>query len=240
MKMRHGLLLPLLVLLTHLSYAQTVEVIQKSQFESPSKTKDFAFIEPALDSTRLEFIATISANGSGETSNIELLFHKLKTKARDLRANCFKIHSYNKDESAGSSTLILDTYYSTASILELNSKMHEKNAVYIFGSPAKTDKTYSFKVDDVKKELEGGTYYKHINLEGQQVKINKGGFTGATVWIKWKEDKPSIFLTLTGFGLGGGSMPSGGTGASFNTGRISPINDDLGYLLVNILSESKL
>lgn len=56
-----------------------------------------------------------------------------------------------------------------------------------------------------------------------------------TAWIIYKKDKPASFFSLTGLGLGGVGIPSGGTGASFNTGRINRINGDIGHLLAMIL-----
>ena len=101
------------------------------------------------------------------------------------------------------------------------------------------NRTMSFKIDNKKTELRPGTYYKYVRTEGKEVKINKGGITGATVFYTLEGNKPDIFLTLSGFGLGGGPMPAGTMGASFNTGRISAIDGNLGCLLKTLFTPAQ-
>ncbi len=225
--------------LSYLSIAQNIEIINKSGFQVLEKGKDFSFIESATDTADMKFIATLKATGETKKEDLEVLFQKLKMKAQELGANCFKLSSFNIIDSGNKRILILDTYYGIDSVLDLNFKNHNKNAVYIFGDSEKSDKIYSFKIDNVKKEIKGGSFYKYQNKEGQKVKINKGGFSGATIWIKWEENKPPIFLTLTGFGLGGAPVPDGQIGMSFNTGRINYVDGDFGLLLVALLTQSE-
>ncbi|WP_315823347.1 hypothetical protein [Paraflavitalea speifideaquila] len=40
---------------------------------------------------------------------------------------------------------------------------------------------------------------------------------------------------MTGLGIGGGQLPAGAIGMSFNTGRIHKVPGDLGHLLTTIL-----
>ena len=69
------------------------------------------------------------------------------------------------------------------------------------------------------------------------MQINKGGFTGMTVWVKWKEGKSSTYLSLTGLGIGNATYPYGSVGASINTGRLNFIETDLGLLLTRLLTK---
>ncbi len=223
----------------NLATAQTIEIIRKSDFQPDYRVNDFAFLEPVTDTTDIKFIATIKAIGVDKNVDIEQLYFKLKTRAQELGSNFFRLNSFSKSDSINTFILILDTYYGTDSALNRNFQNHEKNVIYIFGNAEKSDKTYSFKIDNTKKEINGGTFYKHQNKEGQEVKINKGGFSGATIWVKWKENKPATFLTLTGFGLGGAPVPVGQIGISFNTGRINYIDGNLGHLLVLLLTQSE-
>ena len=217
--------------------AQTVEILKQSDNITQSDDKDFAFIESTTDINSLKFIATIKVTGVDKLASIEAVYFKAKEKAHDLGANGFKLGDYNQNDNPRQSILILDVYNGSDSILNINFANHEKNIVYIFGNERKSDETYSFKIDNIKQELKSGTYYRHENKEGQEVKINKGGLTGATIWIKWKENKPATFLTLTGFGLGGGQVPYGTVGVSFNTGRINFIDGNLGHLLIQVMSD---
>jgi hypothetical protein len=227
------------LIFSNLLNAQTVEVINKSEFQPEKNDKYFDFIQPTTDTTDIKFIASIKSTGEGRKMDLEDLFYKLKVKAKELGANAFRLSSYKIIDSINKSVLILDTYYGTDSALNLNFKNQEKNVVYIIGDYENSDYTYSFKIDKIKKEINGGTFYRHQIKEGQEVKINKGGFTGATLWVKWKENKPAVFLSLTGFGLGGGPVPAGQIGISFNTGRINFIDDDFGHLLVSLLTQSQ-
>ena len=219
--------------------AQTVDIIQKSSFASPGPQKDFHFLEPSFDTVSIRFVATLKVTGSGKQSDIDVLYAKVKEKANELGANAFKLSSYNKSEVDKTSVLQLDTYYGSDSALGVNFEQHEKNVVYVFGDADKSNKSYTFKVDNEKKEIKGGTYYKQVMKEGQELKINKGGMIGATVWTKWRKDRPATFLTLTGFGLGGGPLPPGMAGVAINTGRINYVNGNLGHLLTQILKQQE-
>jgi len=63
---------------------------------------------------------------------------------------------------------------------------------------------------------------------GEEVKINKGGFSGMTLWISRKEEGYSSFLCFSGIGVNGASVSSGaGVGISLNTGSINRIESNL-------------
>jgi hypothetical protein len=217
--------------------AQTVEVTNSSGFKAPIKNDFFVCILPATDSTILNFVGTIKATGSGKNSGIEELFVKTKEKALELGANAYRLTSYDRDSISKTATLIVQSFYGTDSALDLNFQYAEKNVVYIFGDAEKSNKTYSFKVNGVKKEIKGGTFYKQVLNPGEEVKINKGGITGATIWITGKENRAPTFLTLSGFGLGGGPLPPGVAGVALNTGRINYVERGLGPLLVQVLKQ---
>ncbi len=222
--------------ITNIVTAQIVDVTARSTFQPEGEGKDFAFIEPVTDTAEIKFIATVQATKEGSDAEIDKLYDAIRSRAQKMGANAFKLNSFKRNDSLNKFILILDTYYGTDAALLLNFNNHEKNVVYIFGDVERSGKSYSFKIDNKKTEIKGGTYFRYQNKEGQEVKINKGGFTGATLWIKWKENKPASFLTLTGFALGGGGpVQPGQVGGSFNTGRISYINGNLGHLLVSIL-----
>jgi hypothetical protein len=218
--------------------AQTVEVIKQSNFVKTSDDKDFSFIEPATDLHALQHVATIKVSGSDKEASTELLYFKAKRMASELGANSFTLNNYNQTENPPAAVLVLDLYYGSDSTLEANFARHEKNVVYLFGSDRKSTESYSYKVNSIKQELKAGSFARYeLTEEQEQLKINKGGMTGATMWLKWQENKPATFLTLTGFGLGGGEVPYGTVGMSFNTGRIYTIDGNLGHLLVQLMSK---
>lgn len=218
---------------SHLVKAQNVEVIHRAERFPEYEAETFTFIAPGADTSRLQYVATLRATGVGKNVSLEMIYSKLKEKANSLGANAFQLLSFKRMDSIYKSILVMNMYFASDSVLNLHRKLQEKNVVYIFGDTEKSDKLQSFKIDDVKKEIKGGTYYRHQNAQGQEVKINKGGFTGATVWIKWKENKAATFLTLTGFGLS--DAPVGQMGASIHTGRMNYLDENLGQLLVLLL-----
>jgi len=91
-------------------------------------------------------------------------------------------------------------------------------------------------VNRERREFAYGTYMKWVLKEGEELKLNKGGVTGETMWLNYKQDKPADFVTITGFGLNG-PMPFGATSLSFNTGRFTFIDRNLGHLLTQVLKQ---
>jgi hypothetical protein len=230
----------ILLLNTFLIFSQTVEILNQSDKKFASPTNDFAYIENKSDTTKFEFVAAIKATDNNKTTNIQTLYNSILDKAKSIGANCFKLNSYLRNDTTNDVVLILDTYFGNDSSVNDNFAVHEKNTVFIFcNDKINESETFNFKINGDKKKIKSGTYYKEIIKEGQEIKLNKGGFTGMTMWFTWKKGKPATFLTLTGFGLGGGPIPYGTIGVSFNTGRIYPIDEDLGTLLAQILKEDK-
>lgn len=220
-----------------LSFSQA-ETVRKSSKQFSTPGNDFAFIEPNTDTTQFEFVATvrsIAKKGLG----ISKAYFAILEQANKYGANCFKPKAYNTNDSSGEVILILDTYFGNDSILNTNFNNHEETTVFVFGDEnTNGNETYSFKVNGNKKTIKSGTYYKQIIKPGEEIKINKGGITGMTMWFKYKEGRKATFLTLTGLGLGGGPIPADVIGVSFNTGRLNPISGDLGSLLKTLLKKS--
>jgi hypothetical protein len=238
-KMR-SIILCLLIVISNAATAQTIEILNADSTSTFQKQKSFIFLEPQTDTANLKFIATIKATGQDEDASLDFMFTKIKKIAENMGANIFKLNAHNKTDSPAVTILSLDIYYANDSILKKNSINNKQNTVYIFGNPHKLKRSTSFKIDGNKKEIKGGTYYKYVLDAKQEIKINKGGITGFTIWIKWKENKPATFLTLSGFGVGGGApMPAGQVGITFNTGRINYIDADFGRLMIALLLESE-
>lgn len=221
-----------------LGVSQKVEILKSSERSGLPPAEDFAFIEPQTDTVNYSFVATYRVAGKGDERDVSNLFFLISEQAKKDGANCFKLNLYEPNDSLNETTLTLDTYFWTDSSRLVNFNNHEQNCIYIFGLERTNDnKSISFKIDNEKKTLGAGTYYKYVRTQGKKVKITKGGIAGMTVFYTLEGNKPSIFLTLTGFGLGGMSIPDGMIGASFNTGRITAIQGDLGCLLKVLLTQ---
>ncbi len=230
--------LPLLICLLALAPfagAQTVEVLKTAQQQLPPAT-DFAFIEPKTDPAGYTFVSTYKVTGKGESARITNLFLLISERALQDGATCFKLGSFERNSAREEATLVLDTYYWNDSVRLENFNNHEQDCIYIFGGEAPDeDNSMHFKINNEKKTLKSGTWYRHQRKEGEEVKINVGGITGMTVWYTLHGHKPNLFLTLTGLGVGGAPASSNVVGLSVNTGRIRQVPGDLGCLLVRLL-----
>lgn len=221
------------------TFSQIIEVLKSNNKKDLPIAEDFAFIEKKMDSGNYSFVATYRLTDATVKGNITNSFFLIADRAKKDGANCFKLNSFNRNDSSNETTLVLDTYFWNDSIRNLNFGSHEQNCIYIFGAEKPDEEnSISFKIDNEKKILKAGTFYKYVRTQGKEVKISKGGLTGMALWYTLDGNKPNLFLTLTGLGLGGGTVPANVAGLSFNTGRIQPVQGDLGCLLITILKES--
>ncbi|OFY62222.1 MAG: hypothetical protein A3H98_04485 [Bacteroidetes bacterium RIFCSPLOWO2_02_FULL_36_8] len=217
---------------------------QRSNGQTKSNNNLFAFIENSSDSSSLKFIQTFKCI-SKKGDDIASLYRAIKQQAHGKGANCFKFKNFTCD-SIGTMTLTLDTYYGDDTFIKNNLNNHEKNTVYIISDGNFNNKTYTFRADKVKRIIKSGTYYKHTIKQNEKVKINKGGFFGATATIVWEENKICKFYSLSGFGLADvpfGIYPtptyygSPGIGVSFTTGKLKSVDRSFGLLLTMILKQ---
>ena len=229
----------LIILVTGNCFAQRTEIIKKAELGTLSEGKVYAFIEPSIDSSDLQFFAKISSKVKGKKNAIELLYYEIRKKATKLGANCYKISSFARNSATNECELILDSYVASDTILSINTANHVKNVVFVFGRENEDDKPISPNINNETVEIKGGHYLKLELTEGKELKLNKGGaLTGATAWINWQKDKEPQFYTLTGLGLA--ALPQQpANGISFNTGRINRINNmSVGFLLIKLLKQS--
>jgi hypothetical protein len=216
--------------------AQNVEQIANSGFAPSQKIKNraFDFLLPETDTAQLTHVATYRAVTDGKKSTISGSYFEIWKRATKLGANCFKLAEFQND-SLNNYTFVVQVFFAVESELQANASRLPTNQVFVFGNETVNDELYSLKVNDIKREFKSGTYLAYQLEPGQTLKLNKGGFTGATAWLEHKQAKPAIFLTVSGFGLGGALPPTGTIGVSFNTGRITRMDDGLGFLLVSLL-----
>jgi len=228
----------LYLIITVFGVAQRVEILSKSDLKLPAHNNEVAFIEPQTDTAALQFVATFKATGKDSMSNGGDLYLLIKKEAKKVGANCFKLREFSRD-SLNKPIILLDSYYANDTIFNMNNSYHEKNVVFVFCDERASDVMFSLKVNNEKRTFKSGTFLKFNLKEGEELKLNKGGFSGTTAKFKYKKDKDAVYLSFSGFGLGGGSMPPPGTiGMSFNTGRMREMQEDYGQLLTLILKQS--
>jgi hypothetical protein len=227
-------------------HAQVVKVLYKSDLNNLSEGKKFAFIESTIDTSQIQYVATILSKDKSRKARyggslIESLYIEIRKQANKLGANCYKIKTFARDTLKHETVLILDSYFASDTILNINTTNHEKNVIFIFGEETEDQETMSFNLNDVKKEIKGGTYYK-INLkEGEEIKVSRKG-AGAPMWLKWEPNKRLAFYTLTGIGdiqTIPVNSPSGNGFTTIATNKINSISDiSFGLLLVHLLKQS--
>jgi hypothetical protein len=180
---------------------------------------------------QLTFVATLTIKG--DNKDLKDCFAKLKTKANLMGANCYSIMSYN----AAVEEMKMSIYNASYAILSKNYANHPQNVIYIFGGEKVSDEKFSFKINGEKKKIYSGTYYQFENSNSEDVSINKGGFLGSTVTVRYKSEFSIRLFTTSGFGVGGDTF-GGQVGISFNTGRISIVEDEFGFFLTKVLKKS--
>jgi hypothetical protein len=229
----------IIVIACHLGFSQPIELVSRSDKHFKKRGKDFAFIEPATDINSFEFVATFKTTGRKSTANIQRLYMNLEEKAKIYGANSFRFISYEKNESKKEITIIIEAYFGTDSVLKVNFANLPENVVYIVGDFNPYGKaTYTFEVNEVTKSVNSGTFYKQELIKGEEIKLNNGGFLGATIWQNWMPEKEALYFSLSNFRVESLS-PQGNSfgGVSVNTGSFNQINRNLGRLLIEILEQ---
>ena len=226
-----------LLFICQISYSQTIEFLTKNDTLQKPKYQEFIYINDATDTIGSIKVARIKASGGFE--NPTQLFLKIKSESQKLGANSFRFNEFKKNED-NSAELILDVYFSTDEILETNFKNIPKNKIYIFGDDnLLSTKSQNYKVNGVKYEIGAGQFKAFSVKIGEEMKINKGGFTGMTIWIKGIEDKSSTFINFSGANVTGASYNpyNRGVGISINTGFINKMEPNIALFLLKIFKE---
>ena len=224
-----------------LLYSQEIEILEKGDTLQKPKYVQFIYLseQTSLDSST--FVAKIKATGS--LRNVSSLFLFINAEAQKKGANCFKFESFERIDSQNGE-LILSTYYNDgeSNFFDVNWQNLPKDKIYIFGSQNIVEsKTQSYKINGEKHEIQSGKFAMYDIKPDEEMKINKGGFTGMTLWVKRKVEGYCSFLNFSGIGLNGTSYNaySGGVGVSINTGTINKIEPNLALALLKMYSEQK-
>ena len=229
----------LTLIFVNFSFSQEVEIISKSDTLNVNKDDYFGYLFQETDLSKAKLVAKVI--GKGNINSISEIYNKLKKVTTKIGANSFFIESYSRIDSENIE-FVFSTYFCSDSDFEQNFKNVPKNFIFVLGNENfSSEKTQSFKVNGEKHEISSGKYKKFEVKIGEELKINKGGFAGMTLWITGQEEKGSTFLSFTGLGLmGGGYNPvNGGMGVAINTGRINRIEPNFGLLLLKVFEEQK-
>ena len=227
------------ILLTELAFgianSQTVEIVKQVSLSQSSADKRFEFLNSKTNVLSLTFVGTIKARGRDKMSSIPMLFFKLRDKAQEFGANCFKINSYDKGSNVKEAMLTLDVYSGTDQVLKNNSSYEEKNTIFVFLDDKNSAENYTFNINEIERKITSGTYYRYQIREKQNISIDAGGFFDPQFKFRWKEGKAPLFFTLTDFGLDKDAKDYDYAGKYFNTKRLNPIGKNVGQLLVALI-----
>lgn len=217
--------------------SQYVEVLEKGNLENLSPRK-FMIPLQQQENYKSAFVGRYKAHYPN--TYLGHLFTAIADEAKNTGANAYHIVSFKEGDDQNKSELIIDTYYIQDPDIRHQSTLIEKNKIYIIGEPVvNSEKTSKFKVNGEKKEVRDNTFLTITLKENEEVKIVKGGITGMAVWTKWKPEQFNKFYSFSGIGIDGVGFGTNGVGVGINTGRIYPVDPDLGYFLIQVLKESK-
>lgn len=212
-------------LLIAFASGQEVKIIHKSDSIPNIKERGLSFIHEKTDLDSYHLVGTVQV----VASNFNEVVNGLQSSANDFSANAFKLKSFqNKKESI---SVTMDLYAVDLEDLEQNTSYGETNVLYFLGNDSKTQK---FKINRERITLEPNKFFRYEIPKGEKIKINKGGFTGMTVYHQWVQDQPVIF-----YALGSGDISSSQSGGNtlnigFSTGKFIELKGDLAYLYLNL------
>ncbi len=218
------------------SWSQPVVVLAVNDTLQHPKYQQFIYLSPSASVDQAVFVAKIKANGS--LKNISDLFDKIKIKAQAYGANAFQFVAFTA-ANPQEGELTLATYYAEDALLDSNFESLPKNKLYVYGNDNFLEtKSQSYKVQGQKQEIASGQYQVYDLTLQKELRINKGGFTGMTLFLSKQTEGYCYFLNFGGIGLAGAAVNTyGGVGVSITTGSISHVEPNLALLLLQLFTE---
>lgn len=235
--MKH-IFLFLLFIWVSVSWSQTVTVLEINDTLQRPKYQQFIYLSPTTSVDQAIFVAKIKA--SGNLKNISDLFDEIKVKAQAYGANAFQFVAFTA-ANPQEGELTLATYYAEDALLDSNFEALPKNKLYVYGNDNFLEtKTQSYKVQGQKQEIASVQYQVYDLSLQDELRINKGGFTGMTLFLSKQTEGYCYFLNFGGIGLAGAAVnPYGGIGVSISTGSISHVELNLALLLLHIFTKKQ-
>ncbi|MCB0496695.1 MAG: hypothetical protein KDC79_11220 [Cyclobacteriaceae bacterium] len=220
------------------SFGQTTEVLEESNNSiGLSETKEFHCVPQEVhlsDAYKRAVLKGTVTNNKKQT--IVDIFNDFWKKSNEMGANAFHIDSVQY-HSIVSIKFTITVYSLSETQIDSIYMLYPTNKIYILGDlnpEALKFKPITIKVNNIKTELPPTKYLSYQNkIDGETI-ISKGGLMGTKVWIRWKEDRLPLYLSVNGFGVGPGSSV-GVMGISFNTGRINSVDMNFGEFLIETL-----
>jgi len=207
-----------------------------------NSTAPFLYIPAAMETGSFRYVRTLQGSLKyGE--EIYSLYKILRTEAKKLGANCYKLRSFVRNDTTKMMTLTMAVFFADELQRIIISNNQETNCLFLFSDDMFNNKKTSFELNDSNITVASGCYYKYVIQQNEEIKVRKGGFVGDKFKTKWEIDGPSRFLTVEGFKMS--SLPlvpivAPGivlvplpVGAS--TGKLRELDYNFGFLLTQIL-----
>ena len=184
-----------LIFLSLTSFAQKSEIVFKSSVTHNYIVGNDYYIEDEIDTTRLLFMGTIKITCANQDEYIADAQRILKTKAKELNGNCYKLKNYILQES--SISMLFDVYFAPEAQVEIVKSHSLKDKIIVFNSIKSTSSRLLI-VNSSKhyfsknKRLEIiTTAQTELNLDTTGVYLNSMIKT-----VEMSKNKKAVFLTI--------------------------------------------
>ncbi len=227
------------LLISICTFGQNIQVIDKNEnFQKQGQVKIFEFIDEKIDLNEFDKIASLkSYSVNSGKSTLDKLFNSFWAVANEYGANSYRITEV--DTKSDTTFVQIAIYCLSDDEMKSNFDSYLQNMVYVLGDLDKQKSSgKNIKVNKEKMTLLPMEYMARQNKVGEYVSVSIGGFTGAKTDIKGREGRLPQFLSLSGFGVGP-SANYNTIGISISTGRIYPVDLNLGHFLIHILAEKQ-
>ena len=249
----------LLFLSSGFLFSQRSEIVFKSKASHNYAIGKLYYVEEAIDTSRLMFMATIKITSSNQDVFVSKAHNLLEYKTKELNANSYKLRSFSSIDT----TLIMffDVYFANSKQLELIEKNRLCGKIILFNNIKDTifrkvfvnDSSVSFLRKkhlsisslNLEKDYKIRLVERKDALESLSKTVKKGS-AALFYTIKLRDDSRSLPVIIGG-AVGGiiGSVIVAGTMQLMNKNtdpeydRFSRLNYNLGKLLMEIYPQDK-
>lgn len=236
--------IPFFVLLTvSFASAQEIQILSQTASSGKPKAKTFHFIAKEYDLSGKHIAGTLKGciQPNGKKTLVDLFYSFWKT-ANKLGANSFSTDSLSVAQN--SVCFILKVYSLSDDDLKGICALYPANMVYVIGDIDRRKTAKTIKFNKEKMQLNPMECFSFQNKIGEECTLSIGGIMGARLSTRGQAGQLPEFYSVGGFGVApGGAIAAGGNagfGLAFNTGRINPLECNLGLFLLPVLKERRI
>lgn len=236
MQLKHTLPFTLILLLTFsVTFAQEVRITDRSNqsFSKLKSSQTIYTLNAQIDTTLLTYVGAAEIVSPAQVA-IEKVYDKLKSEAKNLGANGFRLLSLNEDYSV----CRIQFYKLDEAAIDSNKALSSAHTLYVFsGEKFDTSEYYTFECNGVSRSVKNGTFFMYTLKEGEKIKLRKGTVTGTTMWVQWKPNGGQTFLTIHGF-YKEPVVKRTTQSPSVKPGKFNPVDGEFGRFLIQVLDPS--